>query len=69
MTAILAGLVLKIMFSAISALILISNHSPQQELIVVFSAGGHQGHLLMDGPLPFGERWCNNGAALIFIPA
>jgi len=31
--------------------------------------GGHQGHLLMDGPLPYGERWCNNGAALVFIPA
>lgn len=30
---------------------------------------GHQGHLFMDGPLPSGERWCNNGAALIFIPA
>jgi len=36
-------LVLKIIFSAISALILISNHSPQQELIVVFSAGGIKG--------------------------
>jgi peptide-methionine (R)-S-oxide reductase len=30
---------------------------------------GHQGHLFMDGPLPKGERWCNNGVALKFIPA
>lgn len=28
---------------------------------------GHQGHLIMDGPLPSGERWCNNGIALRFI--
>ncbi len=29
---------------------------------------GHQGHLIMDGPLPTGQRWCNNGQALIFKP-
>ena len=28
---------------------------------------GHHGHLFMDGPLPRGERWCNNGVALRFI--
>jgi len=28
--------------------------------------GGHQGHLIMDGPLPTGQRWCNNGVALEF---
>jgi peptide-methionine (R)-S-oxide reductase len=30
--------------------------------------GGHQGHLFNDGPPPRGERWCNNGLALEFIP-
>ena len=30
--------------------------------------GGHQGHLFDDGPAPTGERWCNNGVALAFIP-
>ena len=31
--------------------------------------GGHQGHMFDDGPAPRGERWCNNGVALRFIPA
>lgn len=30
--------------------------------------GGHHGHLFDDGPRPTGERWCNNGVALRFIP-
>ena len=31
--------------------------------------GGHQGHIFKDGPAPTGDRWCNNGLALRFIPA
>jgi peptide-methionine (R)-S-oxide reductase len=32
------------------------------------NCGGHHGHLFNDGPTATGQRFCNNGLSLLFVP-
>ena len=51
-------------------------YARKKDYLLIFSrteyhcmrCGGHQGHVFDDGPPPTGQRWCNNGVALRFIP-